>query len=317
MILRHLEFLTALARERHFARAAAACKVKQSTLSAGIQQMEENLGVLLVERGQRFLGLTPEGEKVLEWAQHVITDLEGLQQSLSEMRQGLVGQLRIGAIPVALPMIAMLTTPFARCHPRTNMVIRSLTSIEIQRGLDDFSLDVGVTYLDNEPLARVRRFQLYTERYVLLTRNDGKLENREAISWSDAAAYPLCLLTSDMQNRRILDMHFHEAGGEVHAVIQTNSLITLWSHLRFGDWSTVVPQSFLSLLGEMDGLIALPLVEPDASHAIGLVASDRDPLPPVARAFFDVAKRFDLNQEIARQLGQSRTSAAPIHISVT
>ena len=308
MILRHLEFLTALARERHFARAAASCKVTQSTLSAGIKQMEESLGVLLVERGQRFRGLTPEGDKVLEWAQHVITDYEGLQQNLSEMRQGLVGQLRIAAIPVTLPIISLLTTPFAKCHPRTNMVIRSLTSIEIQRGLDDFSLDIGVTYLDNEPLARVRRFQLYTERYVLLMRNSNISPNRQNITWSEAATQPLCLLTSDMQNRRILDMHFREAGAEVQAVIETNSLITLWSHLHFGHWSTVVPHSFLPLLGEMTGLIALPLVEPDASHAVGLVASDRDPLPPVARAFLDVAKQFDLNHEITRRLSQITSS---------
>jgi len=308
MILRHLEFLTALARERYFARAAASCKVTQSTLSAGIKQMEESLGVLLVERGQRFRGLTPEGDKVLEWAQHVITDYEGLQQNLSEMRQGLVGQLRIAAIPVTLPIISLLTTPFAKCHPRTNMVIRSLTSIEIQRGLDDFSFDIGVTYLDNEPLARVRRFQLYTQRYVLLIRNSNISPNRQSITWSEAATQPLCLLTSDMQNRRILDMHFREAGAEVQAVIETNSLITLWSHLHFGHWSTVVPHSFLPLLGEMTGLIALPLVEPDASHAVGLVASDRDPLPPVARAFLDVAKQFDLNHEITRRLSQITSS---------
>ncbi len=84
MILRHLEYLSALARERHFARAAAACGVTQSTLSAGIKQMEESLGVLLVERRQRFLGLTPEGEKALEWAQHVIADFGGLQQHLAQ-----------------------------------------------------------------------------------------------------------------------------------------------------------------------------------------------------------------------------------------
>ena len=82
MIIRHLEFLAALAREKHFARAAASCHVTQSTLSAGIKQMEESLGVLLAQRGQRFLGLTPEGEKVLEWAQHVITDYEGFSRTL-------------------------------------------------------------------------------------------------------------------------------------------------------------------------------------------------------------------------------------------
>jgi DNA-binding transcriptional LysR family regulator len=302
MILRHLEYLAALARERHFARAAKACGVTQSTLSAGIKQMEEGLGVLLVERGQRFQGLTPEGEKALEWAQHVITDYEGLQQHLAQMRTGLSGQLRIGAIPVTLPGVSLLTTPFAKRHQRVRAVIRSLTSVEIQRGIDDISLDVGVTYLDNEPLARVRRFRLYTERYVFLTRARGQHAERETISWAEAATHPLCLLTPDMQNRRILDMHFREAGATVQAAIETNSMITLWSHIRLGRWSTVVPHTFLLLLSRMDGLATLRLIDPDASHTVGLVASEREPLPPLTRAFFDLAKKIDLNHEPARQL---------------
>ena len=181
MILRHLEFLVALAREKHFSRAAASCGVTQSTLSAGIKQLEESLGVLLVERGQRFMGLTPEGAKVLEWAQHVIADYDGLQQGLAEMRRGLTGYLKIGAIPVTLPIISLLTTPFAKRHPHTHTVIRSLTSIEIQRGIDDLTLDVGMTYLDNEPLARVRRIQLYSEHYIFLTRMDSSMEGRKTI----------------------------------------------------------------------------------------------------------------------------------------
>jgi DNA-binding transcriptional LysR family regulator len=302
MILRHLEFLTALAREKHFARAAASCKVTQSTLSAGIKQIEESLGVLLVERGQRFMGLTSEGEKVLEWAKHVIVDYEGLQQSLAEMRRGLTGYLKIGSIPVTLPVISLLTTPFAKRHPHTHTVIRSLTSVEIQRGIDELTLDIGMTYLDNEPLARVRRLQLYSEHYVFLTRQDSSMEERKTMPWAEAASHPLCLLTSDMQNRRIIDMHFREAGAEVNATIETNSLITLWSHLKFGRWSTVVPHSFLSLIGNVDGLVALALVDPDVSHAVGLVASDRDPLPPVARAFFDLAKQPDLREKINAQV---------------
>jgi DNA-binding transcriptional LysR family regulator len=307
MILRHLEFLTALAREKHFARAAASCRVTQSTLSAGIKQMEESLGVLLVERGQRFVGLTLEGEKALEWAKHVIADYEGLQQSLSEMRRGLTGYLKIGAIPVTMPVISLLTTAFAKHHPHTHIVIRSLTSIEIQRGVDELTLDVGMTYLDNEPLARVRRLQLYSEHYVFLTREEPKTQDRKTIPWAEAASYPLCLLTSDMQNRRIIDMHFREVGAEIHAAIETNSLITLWAHLKFGQWSTVVPNSLLSLIGEVDGLVALALIEPDASHAVGLVASDRDPLPPVARAFLDLAKQEESREQIHRQLAQFRS----------
>lgn len=298
MVIRHLQYLTALARERHFARAAAACNVTQPTLSAGIKQLEESLGVLIVERGQRFLGLTAEGERVLAWAQRVLVDYGGLQQELGEMREGLVGQLRIGAIPVTLPIVPLLTAPFTKRHQRTDIVVISQTSISIQRGLDEFSLDIGVTYLDNEPLARVRCLPLYEERYVLLTRREGALGGRSVVTWSEAAPLPLCLLTPDMQNRRILDMHFREAGAVIHAAVETNSLVTLWSHVRFGTWSTIVPHTFLLLLGQAGPLSALPLIDPIGSHTLGLVASSRDPLTPMTRALLAVAQEVDLARDI-------------------
>ena len=302
MITRHLQYLTALARERHFARAAAACNVSQPTLSAGIKQLEENLGVLLVERGQRYVGLTPEGERALALAQRVLADYNSLKQELSEMREGLVGQLRIGAIPVTLPIVSLLTTPFIERHGRTTIIVTSQTSIDIQRRLDDFSLDVGLTYLDNEPLSRVQTLPLYQERYVLLTHRESELGGYERVSWAQAASLPMCLLTPDMQNRRILDMHFHEAAAEVHAVVETNSLITLWSHVRFGALSTVVPESFLLLLGELEGLAAIPLSEPAATHLIGIVASDHEPLASVAKALLQLARTLDLQATIEQKI---------------
>jgi DNA-binding transcriptional LysR family regulator len=302
MITRHLQYLTALAKERHFARAAAACNVSQPTLSAGIKQLEESLGVLLVERGQRYVGLTPEGERALSLAQRVLADYNALMQELSEMREGLVGRLRIGAIPVTLPIVSLLTTPFVERHGRTTVIVTSQTSIDIQRGLDDFSLDIGLTYLDNEPLARVQTLPLYLERYVLLTHRDGALGGYERVSWAQAASQPMCLLTPDMQNRRILDMHFHEAAAEVHAVVETNSLITLWSHVRFGSLSTVVPESFLLLVGKLDGLVAIPLIEPSASHLIGIVASDHEPLASVAKALLHLAQTLDLQAGIEKRI---------------
>jgi DNA-binding transcriptional LysR family regulator len=302
MITRHLQYLTALARERHFARAAAACNVSQPTLSAGIKQLEESLGVLLVERGQRYVGLTPEGERALALAQRVLADYNALMQELSEMREGLVGRLRIGAIPVTLPIVSLLTTPFIERHNRTTVIVTSQTSIDIQRGLDEFSLDIGLTYLDNEPLARVQALPLYLERYVLLTRRDSALGGQARVSWAQAASQPMCLLTPDMQNRRILDMHFHEVAAEVHAVVETNSLITLWSHVRFGALSTVVPESFLLLVGKLDGLVAIPMIEPNAAHLIGIVASDREPLASVAKALLHLARTLDLQAAIEKRI---------------
>ena len=75
--------------------------------------------------------------------------------------------------------------------------------------------------------------------------------------------------------------------------------------MKFGHWSTVMPHSFLSLIGDVDGLTPLALVEPDASHAVGLVASDRDPLAPTVRAFLDAAKQIDLGKEVGSQMIRS------------
>ena len=118
-----LDFLLALARERHFGRAAEACGVTQPTLSAGVKQLEEQMGVLLVNRGSRFQSFTPEGEKVLEWARRIVGDTRAMRQEINALRHGLTGQLRIAAIPTALAMVASLTTPFRPRHPNVRFTI--------------------------------------------------------------------------------------------------------------------------------------------------------------------------------------------------
>ncbi len=124
LIIRHLQYLTALARERHFARRRRPATSPSRRCRPAIKQLEESLGVLIAERGQRFVGLTPEGERVLDdWRSACWPAMRALNQELGEMRAGLVGHLRLGAIPVTLPTVALLTTPFALAHRSTNLVV--------------------------------------------------------------------------------------------------------------------------------------------------------------------------------------------------
>src|SRR5260370_19262 len=174
MNIRHLRYFAALAREGHYARAALACNVTQPTLSEAIQQLEAELGVPLIERGgQRFRGLTPEGLRALGWAQRILADSESPTQDLGELKQALPGTRRFGVIPAAMAVAPLIVTPFSRRHPLVTLKVLSRSSIEIQRGLDEFDLEVGLTYLDNEPLRNVRTVPLYHERYLLLTPADG------------------------------------------------------------------------------------------------------------------------------------------------
>lgn len=283
MILRQLIYLDALAREKHFRRAAEACHVSQPTLSAAIVQLEEELGVLIVERGRRYQGLTKEGEVVLAHARRILAEAEMMKDSIAELREGVSGRIRLGAIPTALPMIAHITAPFSSRYPAISLTVLSLTSKEIQERIDNFELDAGVTYLDNEPLERVIAKPIYQEGYVLLTREDGPLGGYETIDWAQAAEQKLCLLTSDMQNRRIIDGIFRSVGQAPRPAIETNSIFNLCSHAGIQGVSSIVSQQLLEFFGVPLGTKALPLVEPAARRTIGLIVADRQPLPPLVR----------------------------------
>ncbi len=286
MVLRQFEYLVALAREKHFGRAAEACHVSQPTLSAAIRLLEEDLGAPIVERGHRFVGLTKQGRLVLEHAQRILAETQNLRQGLEEIDKGLSGRLRIGAIPTALPIVSQLTGPFFARFPRVAVAVLSLNSQEIQRKIEEFELDAGLTYLDAEPIEHVKAKPICIEEYMFLTPAGGEMAQRANVSWSEAATAPLCLMTPDMQNRRIIDGVFRSVGARPVPAVETNSIFNLVSHVSAGQWSAIVPSQLLRFFGVPKGTRALELIEPTARRTIGLVMSDREPPSPLARNLF-------------------------------
>jgi DNA-binding transcriptional LysR family regulator len=287
-----LDFVLALARERHFGRAAESCGVTQPTLSAGLKHLEEQMGVLLVNRGSRFQGFTPEGERVLEWARRIVGDTRTMREEINSLRHGLTGRLRIAAIPTALAMVAALTTPYRERHPNVQFTIWSRTSIQILELLDNLEIDAGITYLGNEPVGRVNTIPLYRERYRLLTSADAPLGNRDTVTWAEVAQVPLCLLTPDMQNRRIIDRLLKSAGGESRPTLESDSMILLFAHVRTGRWASVMPAKLADTLGLTDTIRAIPITDPEAVQTIGLVVPAREPMMPNTTAFAEEARRL-------------------------
>lgn len=284
-----LEFFIALARVQHFGKAAEELGITQPTLSAALKQLEDQLGVMLVKRGSRFQGLTPEGEQVLAWARRIAGDARTMREEMRAARHGLSGRLRIAAIPTALAMVPRLTTPFRQRYPGVTFSVLSRTSIEVLTLLGNFDIDVGITYLDNEPLGRVVQVPLYSERYQLITAAGNPFSDRRTVTWAEVATLPLCLLTPDMQNRRIIDQHLAEAGVTARPTLESNSMIVLYAHIRTGKWSSIMPLNLAETFGFSEPIRAIPIVEPDASHLVGLVAARREPHTPLVAAFLDVA----------------------------
>ncbi|NML05715.1 LysR family transcriptional regulator [Sphingomonas sp. G-3-2-10] len=294
MQLRFLEYFVALAREKHFARAAEACHVTQPTLSAGIVALEESLGKRLVIRDRRFVDLTPEGHAMLAHAQRLLADHEALRQSIDAPAGPLRGELRLGAIPAAMPSVGHLVTALRRAHPMLTIAVRSLTSREIERALLAYELDAGLTYLDNEPLAQVRSVRLYAEHYRFVTRADSALGAGGGIDWKTIAAAPLCLLHQGMQNRRILDAHIAARGLKLAPVATADSYVALLSMVAHGGLSSIVTDRHAEFIAGDADLRIMEIADPAPPNLIGLVAIDREPLSPLADAAFRIAATLDL-----------------------
>jgi DNA-binding transcriptional LysR family regulator len=286
-----LEFLLALARERHFGRAAESCGVTQPTLSAGVKQLEDSFGVLLVNRGSRFQDFTPEGERVLDWARRIVGDARAMREEVHSLKHGLTGRLRIAAIPMALAMIEPLTALYHERHPDVRFTVLSHNAQEILRLIDNLEIDAGVTYLDIDSIGRVTGVPFYRERYRLLTAADAPLGDRDKVTWAEVAKVPLCLLTQDTQSRRIVEGLLRDAGGDPKPALESNSMIVLYSHVRTGRWASVMPARLAATLGLTDVLRAIPIVEPEASHTIGLVVPSRQPMKPLTAALVAETRR--------------------------
>lgn len=285
-----LEFLLALAREKHFGRAAQVCGVSQPNLSAAIKQLESILGVPLVDRGARFLGFTPEGDRVLEWARRIVGDTRAMRADVETMKQGLTGHLRLAVIPTVLPVVSRLTTAFWTRHPGIKLTISSHTSTEVLSMIENLEVDAGVTYLDNEPLGRVSEVPLYRERHHLVTAEGNPFADRATVTWEEVATLPLCLLTPAMQNRRIVDRIFGEVGCRVDPLLETSSIVVIASHVRAGHWSTIMPRLMAEELAFPPHVKCIPIVAPEVANLVGLVVGPRDPQPPLTAALVAEAR---------------------------
>jgi DNA-binding transcriptional LysR family regulator len=281
--LRQLEYLDALARERSFRRAAEACNASQPAVSIGIAKLEGELGVELVLRHRREAVLTAAGDSLVRRAREALAAVRDLTAEAGRFAGTLNGRLRLGVIPTALPAVAGITKGLLSNHPGVHLEVRSLPSDGIVAELSAFRIDAGLTYLDNEPVGAVVAIPVYVERYVYLT---AERVRGEHIRWADLDGAKLCLLTPDMQNRRIIDGALEQSGATVSAVVETSSISALISYVRAG-WPSIVADAWIGLYGVPDGMSAVRLTAPTVSHSVGLVTRPTELPQPLVKALVE------------------------------
>ncbi len=302
MLERKLEYLIALAKEAHFARAASACLVSQPTLSAAIQQLEAEFGVQIVKRGQRFQGFTEQGELVLAAAQRMALECDRLRQNLRDRSSDFSGMLRIGVLGSVIPLLKTFTIPFRRCYPAVNLKVTFLNAFDVQQAFEESSLDIAITYVD-KALRRYNRTRvLYTEEYELLIRKGATFSGRRFVSWEELGQLPLCLLPPE---NHIFGAR--EAALLNEALSKTPHIITsaVWmvmDHVRTGNWASVLPRPVRIMISDDDELEAIPLPMAGKPASVAIAIPNREPVSPIAQAFFEVATSEEALRTLRRLL---------------
>lgn len=278
MNLASLRYLVALEEHRHFGRAAEACHITQPALSNAMRALEQEVGVAIVKRGRTYAGLTPEGERVLASAQRMLHEHDVLTQDLASEAGRPVGPLRLGAVPTAMPMLARFAAVLRARHPGIVPTVLSMSSPELEAGLENLSLDLVLGYTERVKLRATPLAVLpqYTEHYFLLRRagvpHADSLQVGAKATWAEAAGLPMALLTPDMHNRSVIDAAFEAAGASVQPAIATNSILTLALSVVAGDVCSILPGVLVSVVRGFRELEALPLVAPQVRTPVGFMS---------------------------------------------
>ena len=315
MFIRQFRYLVAVAEERHFGRAAQRCNVTQPSLSSGIKQLELELGVpiFLRGRGQRFHGLTAEGERVAEWSRGVLAYCDAMRKEIAMMQNDLTGNLRIGAMPSMSPVLPSLLKDFRSKHPSVRVDVHFIGNEEMKLGLNNFALDVALTYLDKADLGRKNTLPIYTEQLSLLVPDKPEFKNQNTISWWDAARLPLAMLRPSMHERRFVDQVFAKVGRSPVPRVESESILHLMFQVQFTELCTIIPSHFVHAPGLHQGTRALRLVDPVVSQEVGLFWAEGEIVLPMANAFVSIVQQLNKSGELRKRLAgdemASRTGA--------
>ncbi len=249
MTLNELKYIVAVARERHFGRAAEACYVSQPTLSVAVKKLEHELGVGLFERGPGEVSVTPAGEPIVSQAQRVLEEAGRLRQLASQSKDQLIGPLRVGAIFTVGPyLFPNLVSELSRQASKMPLVIREhftgILTEQLKRG-DQDAIIISLPY--EEPGIQTR--PLYDEPFSVLLPADHPLTHEVSIAPRQLQGENVLLLGEGHCLRdQILEIcpecllgHFREEG--LQRNLEGCSLETIRCMVASGIGITVLPDT--------------------------------------------------------------------------
>lgn len=269
--LQQLRFLDALAEHRHFGRAASVCAVTQSTLSAGIQELEQRLGASLVERSRKQVLLTPLGEEIVARGRRLLREAEDIAELARGAAEPLSGPLRLGVIPTIGPyLVPAIMRDLPKAFPKLKLFLREEQTAPLLGKLDSGQLDLILLALPYE-VGDAETFELGADPLFVAMPPDHRLGRAKRVAGEALGSENLLLMEDGHCLRSHSLQACHLAGPGHNEVFQGTSLRTVIQMAAGGLGLTLVPQMALGAELPADGsLIAKPLAADAPPRRIAL-----------------------------------------------
>ncbi|CAE6885474.1 LysR family transcriptional regulator [Pseudomonas marincola] len=291
MDIKQLKFLIALDETRHFGQAAARCHISQPTLSMRLRNLEQELGLQLVRRGQRFEGFSEEGERILAWARSLMAAHDGLYAEAAACRGQLVGTLRLGMVPLAGFDPMSLVAFFGKKHPGLHFQLFSLSSEQILERLGRNQIDLGLSYLDRLDREHYDSLELADTRMGLLHDSRHFAFSNAQLSWENLIDLPLGLLSSGMHFRQSIDHNFRSRGLLPKPKLETDAVHQLLQAVSAGLCCAIMPLRS-GLADFTEHLTLTPIEDAHTLAPLGLIMRRNAPRSALAEACFDETRSF-------------------------
>ena len=291
MDIKQLKFLIALEQTRHFGQAAARCNITQPTLSMRLRNLEDELGLELVTRGQRFEGFTQAGERVLAWARTLLAAHDGLFAEAAACRGQLVGNLRLGLVPLSGFNPISFIQGLSHSFPELKFSLTSMSSDKIIEALGTNQLDLGVCYLDHVSPNYLEFFELGETRVGLLYDTRHFHFEGTQMSWEEAAELPLGMISNGMHYRKSIDLSFRSRGLDPQPILESDSTFQLFQAIHEGFCCAIMPLDS-GLENPIENLAFIHLPDASVLAPLGMVMRKTEPRSVIAEKCFAEARRL-------------------------
>lgn len=294
MELRHLIYFEVVARHQHISKAAAELLIAQPALTKQIRDLEQELGVKLLERVGRNIRLTEAGHRFHEHTLTIITVLEAARAEMREQAGAERGRVAVGTPPtVGLRLLPDILADFHRQHPAIELHIRENSTQQLLRLLDEGEVDLAIVTLP-APRRDLEEIALFEEQLVVVVARDHPLAARQSIDFAELAEQPFLLYPPGYEMREATMAACKRAGFTPRVALDGGEIYMLLRLAEVGLGLALMPP--LAITGN-ENLAKLSIRDQDLRRTVGLVARRDRALIPAAAIMRDyLAQRLSVVQ---------------------